>query len=192
MGIDIDQAIMHAARELVLEAGIRGTTMSAVARGAKISRPTLYARFSGKDAVISKLLTHELIEVAMSLQRQPATGQQLVEALLDAARMVAVHPVITIIVEEQPELLGTYFFRRLGESQIRIIAILEQVIERVQHHAPETICQRNAHALATMCCSILQHSALSSRIFAPILRAHQPSSTWDQELRIILEGYVLP
>ena len=192
MGNDIDQAIMQAARELVLEVGIRGTTMSAVARGAKISRPTLYARFSGKDAVISKLLTHELIEVTKSLNRQPATGPQLVEALLDAARMVAAHPVINTIVEEQPELLGTYFFRRLGESQIRIIAILEQVVAQVQFQAPETICQRNEHALATMCCSIVQHSALSSRIFAPILRAHQPSSTWDHELRIILEGYVLP
>ncbi|WKD61268.1 Transcriptional regulator, TetR family [Corynebacterium ciconiae DSM 44920] len=192
MGIDIDQAIMQAARELVLESGIRGTTMSAVARGAKISRPTLYARFSGKDAVISKLLTHELIDVTMSVQRQPATGPQLVDALLEAARMVAVHPVITTIVEEQPELLGTYFFRRLGESQIRIIATLEHMIETVQQQAPETICPRSAHALATMCCSMLQHSALSSRIFAPILRAHQPSGTWDQELRLILEGYLLP
>ncbi|GGG74753.1 TetR/AcrR family transcriptional regulator [Corynebacterium pelargi] len=192
MSTDVDEAIMRAARTQVVQMGIRRTTMSSVARGAKISRPTLYARFSGKDALISKLLTHELLTVVAEGKRLPDTGSGFVEALMDAARAVASNEVVKAIVEEQPELLGTYFFRRLGESQVRIIGALERKIAQIQRNAPHTICHRDPHAAATMCCSVLQHFAISARIFDPVLRAQRSGSTWDQELQVMLEGYLLP
>ena len=43
--------IVEAARFLVLRNGLRGTTMEAIAREARIAKPTLYAQFADKDAV---------------------------------------------------------------------------------------------------------------------------------------------
>lgn len=43
--------IIEAARFLVLRHGLRGTTMEAIAREARIAKPTLYAQFPDKDAI---------------------------------------------------------------------------------------------------------------------------------------------
>ncbi|KKC32658.1 TetR/AcrR family transcriptional regulator [Devosia psychrophila] len=43
--------IVEAARFLVLRNGLRGTTMEAIAREARIAKPTLYAQFPDKDAI---------------------------------------------------------------------------------------------------------------------------------------------
>jgi AcrR family transcriptional regulator len=45
------QAIMTAAGNLMLKHGLRGTSMEAIAREARIAKPTLYAYFPDKDAV---------------------------------------------------------------------------------------------------------------------------------------------
>ncbi|AZA12104.1 TetR/AcrR family transcriptional regulator [Corynebacterium gerontici] len=192
MSNDVDEAIMLAARQQVVQLGTRRTTMSSIARGAGISRPTLYARFSGKDAVLSKLLTHELLSIVAQKHRRPESGAAFIAVLMEAARSVAANPVVKAIVEEQPELLGTYFFRRLGESQVRIIATLERTLRHIQATAPQSITHREPHAAATMCCSVLQHFAISARIFQPVLRVKGAQSTWDQELEVMLEGYLLP
>lgn len=192
MTTDVDEAIMLAARQQVVQMGTRHMTMSSIARGAGISRPTLYARFSGKDAVLSKLLTHELLGIVAQKHQRQDSGPAFVAALMEAARSVATNPVVRVIVEEQPEMLGTYFFRRLGESQVRIIATLERALRHIQATAPTTITQREPHAVATMCCAVLQHFAISARIFQPVLRANSTDSTWDQELEVMLEGYLLP
>ena len=43
--------ILDAARSLMLRNGLRGTTMEAIAHEAGVAKPTLYAKFSDKDAV---------------------------------------------------------------------------------------------------------------------------------------------
>ncbi len=48
--------ILEAARNLVLRHGLRATTMEAIAREARIAKPTLYAYFQDKEAVFSAII----------------------------------------------------------------------------------------------------------------------------------------
>lgn len=50
------EAIIKAAGDLMLKHGLRGTSMEAIAREARIAKPTLYAYFSDKDAVFRALV----------------------------------------------------------------------------------------------------------------------------------------
>ena len=50
------ERILDAARNLFLRNGLRGTTMEAIAREARIAKPTLYAHFPDKDAVFLAIL----------------------------------------------------------------------------------------------------------------------------------------
>ncbi len=49
------EAILQAAQLLFFKHGIRGTSMEAIAREAKIAKPTLYAYFTDKGAVFAAL-----------------------------------------------------------------------------------------------------------------------------------------
>jgi AcrR family transcriptional regulator len=50
------EAILQAARGLILKHGLRGTSMEAIARAAGIAKPTLYAYFPDKPAVFAALM----------------------------------------------------------------------------------------------------------------------------------------
>lgn len=51
-----DEAILHAAMGLFLERGFSGVSMDAVAAAAGVSKPTVYARYPGKDALFRAAL----------------------------------------------------------------------------------------------------------------------------------------
>lgn len=48
--------IVDAARHLILRQGLRATTMEAIAREAKIAKPTLYGYFPDKEAVFAAII----------------------------------------------------------------------------------------------------------------------------------------
>jgi len=50
------EAILSAAQELLLKNGLRGTSMEAIARQARIAKPTLYAYFPDKAAIFKTLV----------------------------------------------------------------------------------------------------------------------------------------
>lgn len=52
----IDEAILSAARDLFLSVGYEATTMEAVAQGAGVSKRTLYARHSTKEALMKSVV----------------------------------------------------------------------------------------------------------------------------------------
>jgi AcrR family transcriptional regulator len=65
LSADRRNRIVDAARHLILKNGLKGTTMEAIAREARIAKPTLYAYFPDKDAVYGAIiaaLTEELRE----------------------------------------------------------------------------------------------------------------------------------
>jgi AcrR family transcriptional regulator len=68
-GAGIDRAaekrrrILSAARLLMLRHGIRGTSMELIARAAGIAKPTLYAQFADKEAVLAGIVAELLVEL---------------------------------------------------------------------------------------------------------------------------------
>jgi AcrR family transcriptional regulator len=55
--------ILDAARHLILRQGLRATTMEAVAREAKIAKPTLYGYFTDKEAVFAAIIETLIQEI---------------------------------------------------------------------------------------------------------------------------------
>ena len=58
------QRILEAGRYLILRQGLKATTMEAVAREARVAKPTLYAYFPDKDAVFGAIVEELMGEVA--------------------------------------------------------------------------------------------------------------------------------
>ena len=56
MADDKAERILAAAGDLFLRNGLRGTSMEAIAKAARIAKPTLYAYFGDKDAVFAELV----------------------------------------------------------------------------------------------------------------------------------------
>lgn len=59
---DRRDAILAAARTLVLRHGLRGTSMEAIARTAGVAKPTLYAYFADKSVIFQALVEAVLAE----------------------------------------------------------------------------------------------------------------------------------
>ncbi|GGB85766.1 TetR family transcriptional regulator [Novosphingobium endophyticum] len=57
---EIDQAILGAALEQFLDHGFEGATIEGVAKQARVSKGTVYARFPGKDALFRQVIEHSL------------------------------------------------------------------------------------------------------------------------------------
>src|SRR3954468_14556401 len=85
-------ALLAAARDSVLAAGVRRTTLVEVARRAGVSRMTAYRAFPDVQALVVALMTEELgsaIEEATRLSRQLPTGRErLVASAVAVARAI--------------------------------------------------------------------------------------------------------
>ncbi len=86
-------AILDAAAALILKLGLRGTSMEAIARGAGIAKPTLYAHFPDKtavfDALIARLVAGWREAFRAGLDGEGDVVQRVAAAL--AARHKAIH-----------------------------------------------------------------------------------------------------
>ena len=54
------KAILEAATALFMERGFDGTSMDAIAKGADVSKQTVYSHFSTKDNLFSSAITHKM------------------------------------------------------------------------------------------------------------------------------------
>ena len=65
----VDAAIVRAATELLLEKGVDGTTINAVARRSGVARASIYLRYPGRDALLAAT-----IRAAIGRDPIPTTG----------------------------------------------------------------------------------------------------------------------
>jgi AcrR family transcriptional regulator len=120
------EAILDATRASVLDFGIRRTTLTDVARRAGVSRMTVYRRYPDVDAILRDLMTREF-GVAMTEIAQRTDGQdgraRVVGRVLAIVDSLGGHPLMTKIVEAEPELLLPYVLDRMGETQRTAVAL---------------------------------------------------------------------
>ena len=87
------ERVLEAARELFLAHGLRGTSMEAIARHAGIAKPTLYAHFPDKDAVllaiIEALLAEKLAAFEAAMALDAPVAQRVGKALAAEFQVVA-------------------------------------------------------------------------------------------------------
>lgn len=76
-----DIAIIDATRAILMESGVMGVTMEAVAQRACISKATLYSRYQNRHALIDAVLQSQTDEFAQSLQSKINHEHDFLQAL---------------------------------------------------------------------------------------------------------------
>ena len=181
-------AVLLAARSCVLDVGLRRTTLADVARRAGVSRMTVYRQYGDLDAIVSALLTAELLGLAQQAEAEAADQPTVREALVEAAVLVverlAVHPLWCRVLDLDPELLLPLVVDRLGSSQRAIVERLGEQVQRGQ--AEGSVRAGDAALLATCLLLAAQSFVFSARVIAAELEAEQTGG----ELRRLLDGYL--
>jgi AcrR family transcriptional regulator len=185
---DTDNAILDAARDCVLEVGVRRTSLSDVARRAGVSRPTVYRRWRDLRALVADLMTRELAGV-FAAAAPDDTGPVLQRAVghsISVASMLRAHPLLTKIIQVDPEMLQTYIFDRLGTSQRMAAGYIADWIRAGQRDG--SIRPGDVDAMAVTVLLSLQSSVLSTWLTAGLMTPRQR----DEELARLLTSYLAP
>lgn len=113
--------VLDAARATVLDFGVRRATLTEVARRAGLSRMTVYRRYSDGNELMRALMSREFGAVLERAQEQAAVLddplQQVVEGVVGTVAMLMDHPLMTRILELEPEMMIPYLSERVGEFQ---------------------------------------------------------------------------
>ena len=183
-----DDPLLDAALASVMAVGVRRTTMSDVARRARVSRQTAYRRHPDAASLISSLMTREFGRVlettAAAVGARPSGRERVVELVVGSCERLASEPLFVRILDVDPELLLPYVVERLGGVQRMAIAGLTGELERAI--ADGSVRTERPEVLAAA-------MELLARSFAVGARAERadPFDLWG-ELRIALDAYLAP
>lgn len=130
---EIDQIILDAARQLFLDEGVDATSMDRVAIAAAISKGTLYARYSSKDALLGAVLDRLIKQMD---ERASATNDMLPREL---------RPRLIEYVRRLGEQLGWSEYGQLN----RLIASASKTNPDVARLSSENALAGYVHTLAT-------------------------------------------
>jgi AcrR family transcriptional regulator len=184
-----ENAILDAAAECVLAFGVRRTSLSDVARRAGVSRPTVYRRWPDLRALVADLMTRELAAVFTGAAQGSSSGpvrEQAVAQFLDAARELRAHPLLTKIIQVDPELLQPYIFDRLGTSQRMALGFIADRIREGQRDG--SIREGDATAMSATVLLCIQSLVLSARLTAGLVSPGER----DAEAALLLDSYLRP
>lgn len=83
----VDQRILDAAQHVFLKRGFEGATIDEIAETAPASKPTIYARFAGKDALFAAVVAR-VVKGLTDLEGYSASGRTLQERLVNLASVI--------------------------------------------------------------------------------------------------------
>ena len=116
-----EDALLDAARECVLDVGVRRTTLSGVARAAGVSRMTLYRRFPDVRSLLAALMTQEfgaLLAAADQAARPTGSARErLVATAVDGVLALATNRLMRTVLDRDAELMLPYLVQRIGGVQ---------------------------------------------------------------------------
>lgn len=183
--------ILRAAAEEVAAVGLRRTSLTDVARRAGVSRMTVYREYGDAPTLWRSLLTAEIGEVVAQADESASTStsngrERLVEAVALAVSRLAEHPLVTRVLELDPELILPFVVDRLGSGQ-------QLAVERIREMLAAgitdgSIGDRDVAAGAHLMLLLAQSLVFSARV--PPHDADPPALL--AELRRMLDGYLRP
>jgi AcrR family transcriptional regulator len=118
-----DDALLDAARDCVVEVGVRRTTLTDVAKRAGVSRMTLYRRFPDVSALVRTLMTREFSALLQGVEHDGTPGnarEHLVHHSIAAIRLLARNPLMRRVLDLDAELMLPYLVERLGSTQLLV------------------------------------------------------------------------
>lgn len=118
---DSAEALLLAARQVLMEHGPRRATLAEVARQAGVSRMTVYRRFESFDRLVSALLTRELAVVMAGLPhvdpKQTTVRTAVAANVAVLTRAIAEHELIVRVLAVDPESMVPLMTQRFGQTQ---------------------------------------------------------------------------
>jgi AcrR family transcriptional regulator len=82
---EVDARILDAARKVFLERGFEGASIDEIAEVARSGKPTIYARFRGKRALFTAVVTRDILSRITEFKSEVPTGATIEERLRSAA-----------------------------------------------------------------------------------------------------------
>lgn len=178
------ERILDAAASCLLAMGMERVTLSAIARRAGVSRPTVYRRWPDSRSVIAALLTERITAAWTELSR-PGTGREaLVERIVAVAARIRHDEVVMQVLHHAPDLAMVYIAQRMGASQRRLVDLVAAELGGAQ--ASGSVRAGDPRQLAAMCLLITQSAIQSAQVVAPILDEQSLSA----ELAYTLNRYL--
>ncbi|MGE2730309.1 TetR/AcrR family transcriptional regulator [Mycolicibacterium vaccae] len=185
-GAPVEERILAAAADCVVTHGLDRVTMTEIARRARVSRPTIYRRWSDIRLVLAELLTSR---IAQALADIPETGPSRA-ATVTRVKAVAHHlrndEVVMSVIRDAPTIAMTYIADRLGTSQQILIDALAGAIRDGQRDG--SVRAGDPQGMAAMCLLITQSTIQSAQMVEHLLDA----DALDTELERALDGYLKP
>ncbi|MFD4406257.1 TetR/AcrR family transcriptional regulator [Nocardia sp. NPDC058499] len=135
---EVEETILDAALQRILQVGIRRSSLDDIARRSGLNRVTIYRRFAGKDNLVDAVLAREiqrvLAEATAIATTTPGVDAQIEETVLYILRLTRTHPLITQLLEVAPEEALSFYTVR-GEELVSqgikfIVSILDAAQER--------------------------------------------------------------
>jgi AcrR family transcriptional regulator len=174
------QRLVEAAARCLLRLGRVRTSISVVATEAKVSRPTVYAHFTGRDELIELAVQHisaSLIQrIVDEASHAPTAADFVVEATIAGARVlrdtrpVALHPAV-----ESP---GTEWLAALMTPES--LQLARQYLEAIRRYEPDLELDLDEIAETTM------------RFLVSILQFDTPATVDPDSLRGYLHRRLVP
>ncbi|BBY76572.1 TetR family transcriptional regulator [Mycolicibacterium parafortuitum] len=182
----VEQRILDAAAACIVAYGIERTTVTEIARRARVSRPTIYRRWPDIRWVIAELLT---VRIAGVLQSVPAAGagrEDLVNRVVRIAERLRGDEVVMSVIFNAPTLAMVYITERLGTSQKLLVDTLAEAITAGQEHG--SVRAGDPYQMGAMCLLIAQSTIQSAQMVEKIL----DRDALNDELALALNGYLKP
>ena len=180
----VDKRILDAAAACILAYGVERTTMTEIARRARVSRPTIYRRWPDIRWVIAELLT---VRIAGVLETVPFSGvgrEDLVRRVVAIAEHLRNDEIVMSVIFNAPTLAMVYITNRLGTSQQMLVDALAEAIKMAQDEG--SVRDGDPLKMATMCLLITQSTIQSVQMVEKIL----DSEALSVELASSLNGYL--
>jgi AcrR family transcriptional regulator len=185
-GPTVESRILDAAAACVLAYGVERTTLTEIARRARVSRPTIYRRWPDIRFVLADLLTTRIAGVLDTVSDRGSDREALVERIVAVAEHLQRDEVVMSVLHNAPNVAIVYITERLGTSQQILIDTLAQAIKIAQEGG--SVRPGEPRQLAAMCLLITQSAIQSAQMVAPILDAEALAV----ELAHSLNGYLKP
>lgn len=147
----INDRVLEAARQEFEMVGIRRASVIDIARRARVSRATLYRRFSDKDSLVAAVIARD-VQVALGrIDTATAAVDDAAEALVTmgvaALREMRQHPILSRLLETEPEEL---YHWAVGNGEAILALGRTFVVPRLQALQPGTLSAEDVEVAAEM------------------------------------------
>lgn len=184
--MSVEDRVLDAAAACVLAVGVKRVTLTDIARRARMSRPTIYRRWSDINAVLAALMTSRIAGVLDAVPAVGAGREALVHRVVAVAEHLRNDEVIMSVLHDAPEFAMVYIADRLGTSQQILIHALAEAIQGAQHDG--SVRPGDPRQIGAMCLLITQSTIQSAQMVEKLL----DRDALNAELARALNGYLAP